>query len=143
MEQSGNYPESYGAKRGKYMKENAKILIGDDSILARRQLKDVVSKYVDDPAFIEAANGKEAVEKFATEQPDLTFLDIVMPVRDGILATIEITKQYKDAKIVIVSSVGTKNQLRAAIEAGALDFIQKPVREDLMKQILDKYLGDK
>lgn len=124
------------------MKESAKILIGDDSILARKQLKDVISKYISNPVYIEAANGKEALEKYEQEKPDLTFLDIVMPVRDGILATIEITKQYKDAKIIIVSSVGTKNQLRAAIEAGALDFMQKPVRDDLMKQILDKYLGD-
>ncbi|MCI7468900.1 MAG: response regulator [Lachnospiraceae bacterium] len=124
------------------MKESAKILIGDDSILARKQLKDVVARYIKNPVFIEATNGKEALEKYEQEQPDLTFLDIVMPVRDGILATIEITKQYKDARIVIVSSVGTKNQLRAAIEAGALDFVQKPVRDDLMEQILEKYLGD-
>lgn len=124
------------------MKDNAKILVGDDSILARKQLKDVVSKYLKDPVFIEAANGKEAVEKYEEEKPDLTFLDIVMPVRDGILATIEINKMDKDAKIIIVSSVGTKNQLRAAIEAGALDFIQKPVRDELMNQILEKYLGD-
>ncbi|MDD6428850.1 MAG: response regulator [Lachnospiraceae bacterium] len=124
------------------MKKNAKILIGDDSILARKQLKDVISEYVEEPVFIEAANGKEVMEKYDSERPDLTFLDIVMPERDGILATIELTKKYSDAKIVIVSSVGTKNQLRAAIEAGALDFVQKPARGDLMKQILEKYLGD-
>ena len=46
------------------MKENAKILIGDDSILARKQLKDTLSLYLKDPIFIEATNGKEAVSKY-------------------------------------------------------------------------------
>lgn len=124
------------------MKENAKILIGDDSILARKQLKDAASEFLKDPVFIEACNGKEAVDKYESENPDITFLDIVMPVRDGILATIEIMKKHKDARVIIVSSVGTKNELKAAIDAGALDFIQKPVRSELLKQVLEKYLGD-
>ena len=123
------------------MKENAKILIGDDSILARQQLKDVIALYLDSPVFIEAANGKEAVSKYAEEKPDLTFVDIVMPVRDGILATLEITKKDKDAKIIIVSSIGTQKQLTAAVQAGAIDFVQKPVKDELIQQLLVKYLG--
>ncbi|MDD6551367.1 MAG: response regulator [Lachnospiraceae bacterium] len=122
------------------MKENAKILIGDDSILARQQLKDVIALYLTDPVFVEAANGKEAVSKYEEEKPDLTFLDIVMPVRDGILATLEITKKDKDAKIIIVSSIGTQKQLTAAVQAGAIDFVQKPVKDDLIQQLLVKYL---
>lgn len=123
------------------MKENAKILIGDDSILARKQLKDTLSLYLKGPIFIEATNGKEAVSKYEEEKPDLTFLDIVMPVRDGILATLEITKKDSEAKIIIVSSVGTQKQLTAAVQAGAIDFVQKPVKDELIQQILDKYLG--
>ena len=123
------------------MKENAKILIGDDSILARKQLKDTLSLYLSKPIFIEATNGKEAVMKYEEEKPDLTFLDIVMPVRDGILATLEITKKDKDAKIIIVSSIGTQKQLTAAVQAGAIDFVQKPVKDDLIQQLLVKYLG--
>lgn len=123
------------------MKENTKILIGDDSILARQQLKDVIALYLDSPVFIEAANGKEAVSKYEEEKPDLTFLDIVMPVRDGILATLEITKKDKDAKIIIVSSIGTQKQLTAAVQAGAIDFVQKPVKDELIQQLLVKYLG--
>jgi two-component system chemotaxis response regulator CheY len=123
------------------MKENAKILIGDDSILARKQLKDTIALYLKDPVFFEASNGKEAVAKYEEEKPDLTFLDIVMPVRDGILATLEITKNDSSAKIIIVSSIGTQKQLTAAVQAGATDFVQKPVKNELIEQILNKYLG--
>ncbi len=114
---------------------NVKILIGDDSILARKQLKDVIRSY-GSPIFFEAANGQEAVDAYKKETPDLVFLDIVMPVKDGITAVSEIVGHDKNADIVIVSSVGTQTQLKAAIEAGANDFIQKPLNADQVRHII-------
>ena len=98
--------------------DNAKILISDDSILARKQLKDFISKY-GTPTFFEASNGQDAIDIYKKEKPDLSFLDIVMPVKDGNAAIREIIDFDKDAEIIIVSSVGTQSQLRSAIEAGA------------------------
>lgn len=115
--------------------KDAKILVGDDSILARKQLKDVLSS-MGASRFVEAVNGKEAVEKYVAEQPDLVFLDIVMPIKDGISAVKEIMEENPEALIIIVSSVGTQQQLKAAIEAGAKDFVQKPLKADQIKAIL-------
>ena len=75
-------------------------------------------------------------EKFKAEKPDIVFLDIVMPQKDGISAVSEICRIDPDAYIIIVSSVGTQTQLRNAIEAGARDFIQKPLNTDQIKSIL-------
>lgn len=112
-----------------------KILIGDDSILARRQLKDVLTS-MGAVNFIEAVNGKEVVEKYISEKPDIVFLDIIMPIKDGITAVKEIMAEDPSAQIIIVSSVGTQQQLKAAIEAGAKDFIQKPINADQIKSIV-------
>ena len=109
--------------------DNAKILISDDSILARKQLKDFISKY-GTPTFFEASNGQDAIDIYKKEKPDLSFLDIVMP------AIREIIDFDKDAEIIIVSSVGTQSQLRSAIEAGAKDFIQKPLNPEQLHSIL-------
>ena len=117
------------------------ILIGDDSILARKQLKDTVSGIVGSVDFVEAANGEEAVEKYDQTHPDLVFLDIVMPVKDGIKAVSEIMAKDSSARIIIVSSVGTQEQLKAAIEAGARDFIQKPFRDEQLKQVIEANIG--
>ena len=87
--------------------EDAKILIGDDSILARKQLKDVLTTF-GGQNFFEAANGQEAIDKYIAEKPDVVFLDIVMPEKDGIFAVSEICKIDPDAYIIIVSSVGTQ-----------------------------------
>lgn len=119
---------------------NAKILIGDDSILARKQLKDCIAA-LGGSNFIEAANGQEAIDKYKSEQPDIVFLDIVMPIKDGIVATQEIHDLNPKACIIMVSSVGTIQQLKAAIEAGAKDFVQKPFSGEQVAAVLDAHLG--
>lgn len=106
--------------------DNAKILICDDSILARKQLKDFIST-LGTPEFIEASDGQSAIDKYKQSKPDVVFLDIVMPKKDGNIAIQEIMSFDPDAKIIIASSVGTQSQLKCAIEAGARDFIQKPL----------------
>ena len=86
--------------------------------------------------FLEATNGQETVDLYKRESPDLVFLDIVMPEKDGNTAIREIIDFDKNADIIIVSSVGTQSQLRAAIEAGAKDFIQKPVQPEIIHHII-------
>lgn len=120
---------------------NKKILIADDSILARKQLSDMISSYGSGASFIMAKDGEEAISKFREEKPDLVFLDIVMPVKDGIGAVRGIKGVDENAKIVIVSSVGTQGQLKSALEAGAKDFIQKPLTKEQVFHILDTLLG--
>lgn len=117
------------------MLEGVKILIGDDSILARKQLKDIILS-MGAPTFIEASNGQETIDLYKKESPDIVFLDIVMPVKDGNAAIREIMEYDKDAAIIVVSSVGTQSQLKAAIEAGAKDFIQKPLNPDFIRHII-------
>ena len=119
---------------------NPTILIGDDSILARKQLRDIIAQFLDDPVFIEAANGQEAVDRYKESHPRLVFLDIVMPVKDGIAAVKEIIAENPKAEIIIASSVGTKDQLKAAIDAGARDFIQKPIREDQVQKVIESHI---
>ena len=118
-----------------------KILVGDDSILARKQLIDTIKGYGEGATFIEAKNGQEAVELYKENSPDICFLDIVMPVMDGVSAVKEIIGANKQALIIIVSSVGTQSMLKAAIDAGAKDFIQKPIEKEQVEHVLDAHLG--
>lgn len=78
---------------------------------------------------LRARGGDEAIEKAATERPDLIMLDIVMPGRDGF----EVCRSLKEndatrfIPVVIVTSLGQKKDRLLAIEAGADDFLSKPV----------------
>ncbi|MCR5054069.1 MAG: response regulator [Lachnospiraceae bacterium] len=116
--------------------EKLTILVCDDSILARKQLKDVIYATAPDAEIFDAANGQEAVDKYKELNPDVIFLDIVMPVKDGITAVKEISEYDEDAEIIIVSSTGTQTQLKNAIEAGARDFIQKPFSATQVEKVL-------
>lgn len=114
---------------------DAKILISDDSILARKQLKDAILA-LGTPTFIETSNGQDAIDNYKREKPQIVFLDIVMPVKDGNAAIREIREFDPRAEIVIVSSVGTQAQLKAAIKAGAKDFVQKPLNPKQIHSII-------
>ena len=120
-------------------KKDIKLLVCDDSILARKSITAMLNSFGYDN-IIEVSNGEDAVNRYKEEKPDVVFLDIVMPVKDGITATKEIREFDHEAKIVVISSVGTQTHLREVIKAGAKDFIQKPVDKDLLKQILDNNL---
>lgn len=119
--------------------DNIKILISDDSILARKQLKDIIST-IGNPTFVEAADGQAAIDQYKANQPDLVFLDIVMPKKDGNVAIQEIMEYDPKAIIYIASSVGTQSQLRSALEAGARDFIQKPLDKQQVINVVNKFL---
>lgn len=117
-----------------------KFLICDDSILARQNMTNLLNSF-GYTNILEVSNGQDAVITYKHEHPNVVLLDIVMPVKDGITATREIIEYDPKAVVVMVSSVGTQNNLREAIKAGAKDFIQKPIEKELLKQVLDHVLA--
>lgn len=113
-----------------------KVLICDDSILSRKKLKDCILSMGCAEVF-EAADGEEAIAQYEANKPDLVFMDIVMPKKDGIEAVTEIMKIDSNAKIVMASSVGTQSFLKDAIKAGAFDFLQKPFDPEQVKKLVN------
>lgn len=119
--------------------ETIKILICDDSILARKKLKDYLTSLGCTQLF-EATDGQVAIDKYKEVSPDIVFLDIVMPVKDGITAVKEIIEADPSAHIVMTSSVGTQQNLKEALKAGARDFIQKPLDNEQIKHVVETKL---
>ncbi|RUL50769.1 MULTISPECIES: response regulator [Lysinibacillus] len=123
------------------MKKNLKVLICDDSILIRKKLRSVLEKCKIEEIF-EAENGAIAVEQAKELNPDLIFMDIVMPDKDGIEALKEIKTFNTDVKIVMASSAGTSDHLKEALSNGAYDFIQKPVSFESVTLLIEKILKE-
>lgn len=115
--------------------DSMRILICDDSRLARNQMKQyILSKY--DFEILEAADGQMAIDIYKEASPDLVFMDIVMPVVSGIQALSEIMTFDSKARVVMASSVGTQKFLKEAITLGAIDFLQKPFTEEMVQKAL-------
>ena len=116
--------------------EDMSVLVCDDSMFARKSLCMFISS-LGVKNIYEAADGQEAVDQYAEHKPYIVFMDIVMPVITGIDALTKIKEIDPNAKVIMASSVGTQNHLKAAIKAGATDFLQKPISNDQVKQTLE------
>lgn len=115
-----------------------KIMIVDDSKLARKKLKDCLA-LLEYTNVIEAADGDEAVSLYKEQEPKLVFMDIVMPKMFGTDAVKGIIDVDANAVIVMISSVGTKKHVQESIKAGARDFIFKPFTASRVSEILKRY----
>ncbi len=103
------------------------VLIADDSEFMRSLLREILE---DEYAIVgEAENGVEAIELYNDHDPDLVMMDIVMPIRDGIEATDEITDTDPGANVIMCTSVGQEQKMKNAIQAGAEGYITKPFQK--------------
>jgi len=119
------------------MKTDIKILMSDDSAFMRKVLKDILQG-AGFTNFIEASNGKEAIEKYRAEKPDLILLDVVMPELDGVGVTKEIGKE---ATIIMVSAVGQDSVIKEATDNGAKGYIVKPFDKTKVLEMIEKVIG--
>ena len=117
----------------------AKILIVDDSKTSRKILREILES--DGHQIIgEAANGKEGVSKYIELKPDITTMDITMPIMNGLDALKEIVDYDKDAKVIMVTAAGQKTKMVDAVKFGAAEFLAKPFEAAQIIDIINKTL---
>jgi DNA-binding NtrC family response regulator len=111
-----------------------KILIADDEKNMIWAMKRALKN--EDYKIITASDGKEAVEKFKKEDPDLILLDLRMPEMNGMEALREIKKEDSKIPVIMITAHGTMESAIEAMKIGALDYISKPFEiEELKVQI--------
>lgn len=117
-----------------------KIMLVDDAAFMRMMIKDTLQKngYSE---VIEAGNGEQAVNTYATEKPDLILMDITMPVMDGLEALKKLKEMDKDVKVVMCSAMGQETMVVDALKLGAKDFIVKPFKPDRIMKTVNSILG--
>jgi two-component system chemotaxis response regulator CheY len=110
-------------------------MIADDSEFMRSLLREILES--EHEVVGEAENGVEAVDLYAETSPDLVMMDIVMPIQDGIEATSEITDADPDANVIMCTSVGQEEKMKAAIKSGAEGYITKPFQKPNVLEAID------
>lgn len=117
-----------------------KILTVDDNKDNRLALRLLLDEY-EDVSIFEADNGKKAVESAKIATPDIVFMDIMMPVMDGIEAVKQIREFNESAIIIAVSVLGDDEHKNAMLKAGAEDYITKPINEELFRARMNNYIS--
>jgi two-component system, chemotaxis family, chemotaxis protein CheY len=102
-----------------------KILIVDDSPVSRAIIKKCLPKGHDYDV-VEAGDGREGLEKFKEVKPDITFLDLTMPVMDGFEALAEIKKLDSNAVVLVLTADIQQKVVEKVIALGAGTVIPKP-----------------
>jgi len=118
-----------------------KALIADDTKINR----DVLSRLLSDLGVevVESENGQQAIEMMRSHRPDVVFMDIRMPVMDGLKAVGRILEEFGQAelKLVAISASTLQHEQQAYLDAGYDNFISKPFRFEYLCECLVNLLG--
>lgn len=114
-----------------------RILIVDDSPVARKMLKSCLPmgrEY----EIREAGNGAEGIEKYKEFSPDITFLDLTMPVMNGYETIPEIRKINPDAIIIVITADIQPKSIAEVISLGAFTLLKKPARKESIQDVMEQ-----
>jgi DNA-binding NarL/FixJ family response regulator len=121
-----------------------RIMCVDDHPLLRGGIAALVEGQPDMTIVGECANGREAIQQFRAQRPDVTLMDLQMPEMSGLDAIIAIRGEFPDARIVVLTTYAGDVQALRAIQAGARAYLLKSeVHKELLDTIRAVFAGKK
>lgn len=120
-----------------------RLLIGDDHVVVREGLAAMIGRQGDMAVVAEAADGVEVVAEWTKHRPDVTLLDLRMPLLDGVGAIHAIRAKDQSARIIVLTTFDTDNDISLAIKAGAKAYLLKDtLRDELLACIRRVHAGE-
>lgn len=126
---------------------NPVILIAEDVLVNRLLVKSYITNDFPDCTILEASNGEEAVSLTLKHNPEIIFMDLHMPVKNGYQAALEIRESEKNnnnAKPVIIIALSadvTTGVQEKCMQNGMNGYLQKPFKTNDIRNILKRYLN--
>lgn len=117
------------------------ILIVDDAAFSRRMIRKMFKS--DAYEILEASNGREALEIINTNQPNCILTDLLMPDMDGFEFLRNLQKQQLNIPTIIISADIQESSRDRCLELGAVAFINKPPKEDIVRQTVQQIFNPK
>jgi len=121
-----------------------RILIADDHPVVRQGLRTIIERQPGMMVIAEAGDGQEAVARYRQHQPDVVLMDLRMPVLDGVAAISEIRHEFRNARLVVLTTFDTDEDIYQGLRAGAMAYLLKGAPpEELLETIREAHLGNK
>ena len=120
-----------------------RVLIADDHTVVREGLVAMIGKWTDMTVVAEAQNGRDAVDQWKRHHPDVSLLDLRMPLLDGVGAINQIREQDSAARILVLTTYDGDEDIYQAISAGAKAYLLKDApRDDILNCIRKVHRGE-
>jgi two-component system NarL family response regulator len=121
----------------------ATVLVVDDHVLVRTGVANIISNEPDLQVVAEAANGVEAIEAFERYRPDVTLLDLRMPVMEGVEAVRQIRQRDPGARVIVLTTYDTDEDITRALKAGAKAYVLKDITASALIACIHDVLAGK
>jgi DNA-binding NarL/FixJ family response regulator len=121
----------------------ASVLVVDDHLLVRTGVANIISHEPDLHVVAEAANGLEALDAFDRYHPDVTLLDLRMPILEGVETVRRIRARDPNAKVIVLTTYDTDEDIARALQAGAKAYILKDISADALVACIHDVLAGK
>ena len=119
------------------------VLVVDDHALVRTGVVNIIRFESDLRVVAEAANGQDAVDAFVKFRPDVTLLDLRMPVMEGVEALRRIRELDPNAKVIVLTTYDTDEDITRALKAGAKAYVLKDISADGLVACIHDVLNGK
>ena len=106
-------------------KRNIRVLIADDHAVVRMGLTALLSSERGITVIGQAENGETAIRDADLLRPDVVIMDLMMPKKDGVVATDEIHRAHPEIRIILLTTFGTSDRIARALEVGACGALLK------------------
>lgn len=121
-----------------------RILVAEDHEIVRDGICAIIAQQEDMIVVAEARNGEQAVQLYEQHQPDIVLMDLRMPTIDGLEAIVQITAKFVSAKIIILTTYNTDEDIYRGLQAGAKGYLLKDTSsEELANAIRTVNRGQK
>src|ERR671910_615148 len=131
-------PEAVTAATGK-----TSVLLVDDHALLRTGVANIINQEPDLQVVAEAGNGVEALDAYERHRPDVTLLDLRMPVMEGVEVVRRIRSQDPAARVIVLTTYDTDDEISQALKAGAKAYVLKDIAADELVSCIRDVLAGK
>jgi DNA-binding NarL/FixJ family response regulator len=133
-----------GPAPGRQTPPSIRVMAVDDHPIFRGGLAALIAAYPDLQLVAQAANGREAVERFREHRPDVTLMDLSMPVMGGVEAIATIRTEFPEARIIALTTWDGDADIHRALKAGASGYLIKDVvSEEVVGAIRQVHAGSR
>jgi DNA-binding NarL/FixJ family response regulator len=115
-----------------------RVMVVDDQAVVRQGIVALINTVADMAVVAEATNGQEAIEQFRAHRPDVTLMDLRMPVVGGVEAITRIRREFPNARIVVLTTFDGDEDIYRSLQAGAQGYLLKDMFFDELEEAVRK-----